>query len=44
MRDFSTDGFLVVRNAVAPDMVRACVAGIEAELRARAVDPRDPTT
>jgi hypothetical protein len=42
--DFSTDGFLVVRNAVAPDIVRACVDVIEAELRARAVDPRDPAT
>src|SRR5262245_14001888 len=42
--DFSIDGFLVVRNAVAPDIVRACVEVIEEELRARAVDPRDPTT
>src|SRR5262249_2388768 len=44
MSDFSADGFLVVRNAVAPDIVRACVEVIEAELRARAVDPREPTT
>jgi hypothetical protein len=42
--DFSTDGFAVVRKAVAPDIVRACVAVIEAELRARGVDPRDPAT
>ena len=42
--DFSTDGFLVVRNAVAPDIVRACVEAIEEKLRARGTDPRDPTT
>jgi hypothetical protein len=42
--DFSTAGFLVVRGAVAPDVVRACVDVIENELRARAVDPRDPAT
>lgn len=41
---FTTDGFLVVRNAVAPDIVRACVDVIEDELRARGVDPRDPST
>jgi hypothetical protein len=42
--DFCADGFLVVRGAVAPDTVRACVDVIEHELRARAVDPRDPKT
>jgi len=42
--DFSTDGFLVVRNAVAPDIVRACVEVIEEELRSRGVDPGDPAT
>jgi hypothetical protein len=42
--DFYADGFLVVRNAVAPDIVCACVDVIEDELRARAVDPRDPAT
>jgi hypothetical protein len=42
--NFSTDGFLVVRSAVAPDIVRACVEAIEEELRARGVDPRDPAT
>jgi hypothetical protein len=41
---FSTDGFLVVRNAVVFDIVRACVAVIEEELRARGVGPRDPRT
>jgi hypothetical protein len=41
---FCDDGFLVVRNAVAPDIVRACVESLENELRARAVDPRDPTS
>ena len=40
--DFCADGFLVLRGAVAPDTVRACVDVIENALRARAVDPRDP--
>jgi hypothetical protein len=42
--DFCADGFLMVRGAVAPDIVRACVDVIENELRARAVNPRDPAT
>ena len=42
--EFCADGFLVVRSAVAPDTVRACVDVIENELRARVVDPRDPKT
>src|SRR5438445_11372142 len=42
--DFCAEGFLVVRGAVAPDTVRACVDVIEHELRARAVDHRDPDT
>src|SRR3989475_3182668 len=42
--DFCADGFLVVRGAVAPDIVRTCVDVIEQELRARAVDTRDPAT
>ncbi|MGH2357499.1 MAG: phytanoyl-CoA dioxygenase family protein [Candidatus Limnocylindria bacterium] len=42
--DFCADGFLVVRGAVPPDVVRSCVEVVEAELRRRAVDPRDPTT
>jgi hypothetical protein len=33
--DFSTDGFLAVRGAVRPDIVRACVEVIEAEQRSR---------
>ena len=42
--DFSADGFLVVRNAVAPDIVRACVKVIEEELHTRGVDPHGPAT
>ena len=42
--DFSTDGFLVVRGAVAPDTVRACADVVANELRARGVDPHDPKT
>ena len=42
--DFCADGFVVVRGAVAPDVVRRCVDVIDAELLRRAVDPRDPTT
>jgi hypothetical protein len=42
--DFWADGFLVVRGAIAPEVVRRCVDVIEGELRRRAVDPRDPTT
>ena len=42
--NFIANGFLVVRGAVAPDIVRACVESIERELRARGVDPRDPLT
>jgi len=34
----------VVRNAVAPDIVKACVGVIEEELRAQAVDLHDSTT
>lgn len=42
--DVCADGGLVVRGAVAPDVVRACVGVIENELRARAIDPRDSAT
>jgi Phytanoyl-CoA dioxygenase (PhyH) len=42
--DFCARGFLAMRGAVAPDVVRACVEAIEDELRARGVEPRDPTT
>src|SRR6187431_1596731 len=42
--DFCVDGFLVVRGAVAADVVSACVDIIENELRARGVEPRDPGT
>jgi hypothetical protein len=41
---FCGDGFLVVRRAVAPDVVRACVDAIENELRTRGVGPSDPRT
>ena len=44
IRDFCADGFLVLRGAVAPEIVCACVEVIEKELRDRAVDPRDPAT
>jgi len=33
--DFCADGFLVLRGAVAPDTVRACMDVIENELHAR---------
>src|SRR5262245_19683477 len=42
--DFSADGFLVVRNVVAPGIVRECVEVIEEQLRSRDVEPRDPAT
>jgi hypothetical protein len=42
--DFCEEGFLVVRGAVAPDIVRACRNVIEAELRALSVDAHDPAT
>lgn len=42
--EFCENGVLAVRGAVAPDVVRACVDGIEDELRARAVAPRDRAT
>lgn len=41
---FCADGFVVVRGAVAPDIVRSCVVVIEEQLRARGVDARDPAT
>ena len=42
--DFCADGYLAVRRAVAPDVVRGCVDVIDAELRARGVEPRDAAT
>jgi hypothetical protein len=42
--DFCANGFLVVRGAVAPDVVHQCVEVVEQEMRVRAVDPHDPTT
>jgi hypothetical protein len=41
---FSSDGFVVLRDAIAPDVIRSCVEAIEDELRRHAVDPRDRTT
>jgi hypothetical protein len=42
--DFCADGFLVVRGAVAPNVVRACRNVIENELRALSVETQDPGT
>lgn len=41
---FCADGFIVVRAAVAPDIVRDCVHVIENELRTRGIDCDDPRT
>jgi hypothetical protein len=43
-RVFAEQGFLAVRAAVPPQVVRACRDAIETELRARAVDPHDAAT
>src|SRR5437899_5071231 len=42
--DFVAKGFIAVRGAVGPQIVRECVALIENALRARGVEPRDPLT
>jgi hypothetical protein len=42
--DCCVDGFLVVRDAVAPDVVRSRVDVIEAEPCTRGVETRDPAT
>jgi hypothetical protein len=42
--EFLANGFVVARGAVPADVVRGCVDVLERELRARGVDPRDPTT
>ena len=42
--EFCANGFVAIRGAVAPDVVRECVTRIEDELRARGVDPRDRKT
>jgi hypothetical protein len=42
--DFVRDGFLIVRGAVAPDVVRECRNVIGNELRALSVDIHDPRT
>ncbi len=44
IENFLADGFIAVRGAVAPGIVRTCVALIEDELRALGVDPGDPVT
>jgi hypothetical protein len=41
---FGENGFIAVRNAVRPEVVRACVAVIEDELRTRGIDPGDSST
>ena len=41
---FLENGFLVVRGAVAPDVLRQCVDAIESELRKHDVEPQDPRT
>ncbi len=38
--EFATQGFVCIRSAVAPDVVRACVDVIEAEVRREGVDLR----
>src|SRR5438132_5674137 len=42
--NFLADGFVAVRRAVAPGVVRTCAALIEEELRARGIDPRNRVT
>jgi hypothetical protein len=42
--NFLADGFVAVRRAVAPGVVRTCVALIEDELRSRGIDPRNRVT
>jgi hypothetical protein len=42
--ELCSNGFIVLRGAVAPEVVRACVQLIEHELRARSVEPREPAT
>jgi hypothetical protein len=41
---FFAEGYVVLREAVARDVVRRCVDVIEAELHSRAVDPHDSAT
>jgi len=42
--DFLANGFVVLRGAVAPQIVQACVQVIEQQVRARGVDLRDSAT
>src|SRR5438132_4905729 len=42
--NFLADGFVAVRRAVAPGVVRTCAALVEEELRARGIDPRNRVT
>jgi len=44
IEDFCANGFLAVRGAVAPDVVRACVDVIENDLRAQSIDVYEPAT
>src|SRR5689334_1080603 len=42
--DFIANGFIVIRNAVAPAIVAACMESIGEQLEARGVNPRDRST
>ena len=42
--EFCRDGFVALRGAVEPAVLAACIAALEAELRTRGVEPRDPAT
>lgn len=42
--DFVRDGFVVLRGAVPPSAVEDCRREIDSELRARGLDPDDPST
>jgi len=44
IEDFCANGFLAVRGAVAPDVVRACVDVIENDLQAQSIDVHEPAT
>jgi hypothetical protein len=38
------NGFVVIRGAIAPNVLRECIDAIESELRRHDVDPQDPKT
>jgi hypothetical protein len=41
---FLENGFVVIRGAIAPSVLRECIDAIESELRRHDVDPQDPKT